>query len=352
MPTSVTRDVNIESTAPLIAPIELVNKLPVTPRVEQVVASGREQAKKILNGEDARLMVIVSPCSIHDEESALDYAGRLLDCSRKLRDRLLIMMRVYFEKPRTTTGWKGLIYDPHLDDSFNIETGLHQARGLLLKIGEMGMYAATEFLDPIIPQYLAGLVTWAAIGARTTESQTHRQMASGLSMPVGFKNATDGNMQVAIDAMISAGCPHGFLGVDQEGRTAIVRTKGNADGHLVLRGSNKGPNFSAVAIAEATQQLLAAGVRPQLLVDCSHGNSNKEYAKQSRALKDVVEQRLAGNTYIVGCMLESNINAGRQQLGDGPSTLKYGVSITDPCIGWEETEELLNWVHDKTPQAC
>ena len=192
MPTSVTRDVNIESTAPLIAPIELVNKLPVTPRVEQVVASGREQAKKILNGEDARLMVIVGPCSIHDEESALDYAGRLLDCSRKLRDRLLIVMRVYFEKPRTTTGWKGLIYDPHLDDSFNIETGLHQARGLLLKIGEMGMYAATEFLDPIIPQYLAGLVTWAAIGARTTESQTHRQMASGLSMPVGFKTRPTG----------------------------------------------------------------------------------------------------------------------------------------------------------------
>ena len=347
MRTSVTRDVNIESTAPLIAPIELVNKLAVTPRVERIVASGREQTRKILNGEDARLMVIVGPCSIHDERAALDYAARLLDCSKRLCDRLLIVMRVYFEKPRTTTGWKGLIYDPHLDDSFDIETGLHRARSLLLKIGEMGMYAATEFLDPVIPQYLAGLVTWAAIGARTTESQTHRQMASGLSMPVGFKNATDGNIQVAIDAMISARCPHGFLGVDQEGRTAIVLTKGNPDGHLVLRGSNNGPNFSAVAIARAQQQLLDAGVRPHLLVDCSHGNSNKEYAEQSRVLRDVVEQRRAGNSSIVGCMLESNINAGRQQLGDGPSNLKYGVSITDPCIGWEETKKLLDGIHDK-----
>ena len=344
-PGSITRDLYIESTAPLIAPSELADKLPVTPKVEQTVASGREQARKILSGVDTRLMAIVGPCSIHDEDAALDYAERLLDCSRKLSDRLLIVMRVYFEKPRTTTGWKGLIYDPHLDHSFDIESGLHRARGLLIKIGEMGMYAATEFLDPIIPQYLAGLVTWAAIGARTTESQTHRQMASGLSMPVGFKNATDGNTQVAIDAIISARSPHGFLGLDREGRTAIVRTKGNPDGHLVLRGSNNGPNFNEVAISEATQQLLAAGIRTQLLVDCSHGNSNKKHTKQSKVLKDVVEQRYAGNTRIAGCMIESNINPGRQQLGNGASNLKYGVSVTDACIGWKETEELLNWMH-------
>lgn len=340
---SATRDVHIESTTPLITPIELVNKLPITLQVERTVVSGREQVRNILNGQDTRLMMIVGPCSIHDEEAALDYARRLVDLSKELSDRLLILMRVYFEKPRTTIGWKGFIYDPQLDGTLDIETGLHRARALLLEIGEMGMYAGTEFLDPVVPQYLAGLVTWSTIGARTTESQTHRQMASGLSMPVGFKNGTDGNAQIAVDAMVSARSPQGFLGLDHQGRTALVRTTGNPDGHLVLRGGNSGPNFGAEAIAQAKKQLQAAGVRSQLLVDCSHGNSNKEHTKQARALKDVVEQRLAGNTDIIGCMVESNLAPGKQDLGDDPSQLNYGVSITDACIGWEETQELLTW---------
>ena len=348
MQPSATRDVHIESTAPLITPVELVSRLPITPQVERTVLSGREQVRNVLNGENTRLMMVVGPCSIHDEGAALDYAERLLHLSRRLSDRLLTVMRVYFEKPRTTVGWKGLIYDPHLNDTFDIETGLHRARALLLKIGEMGMYTGTEFLDPIVPQYLAGLATWATIGARTTESQTHRQMASGLSMPVGFKNGTDGNSQIAVDAMVYTRYPQGFLGLDHEGRTAVVRTTGNPDGHLVLRGGNKGTNFGSEAIAEAKRRLETAGVRSQLLVDCSHGNSNKDHTRQARAFKDVVEQRVAGNTDIIGCMMESNINPGNQKLGDDPSRLKYGVSITDACIGWEETEELLTWAYDRS----
>ena len=348
---SATRDVHIESTEPLITPIDLVNKLPITPQVERTVVSGREQVRNVLNGQDTRLMMIVGPCSIHDEEAALDYARRLAEISERLSDRLLIVMRVYFEKPRTTIGWKGYIYDPHLDGTFDIETGLHRARALLLKIGEIGMYAGTEFLDPVLPQYLAGLITWSTIGARTTESQTHRQMASGLSMPVAFKNGTDGNAQIAVDAMVSARSPQGFLGLDHYGQTALVRTTGNPDGHLVLRGGNDGPNFGAEAIAHAKKQLQKAGVRSQLLVDCSHGNSNKDHSKQAGAFKDVVAQRLAGNTDIIGCMVESNLAPGKQDLCDDPSQLKYGTSITDACIGWEETEELLNWTYGKVGDA-
>ena len=351
MQPSTTRDLHIVSATPLITPLDLVSKLPVTSQVEHTVVSGRNQVRGILNGEDTRLMMIVGPCSIHDEESALDYARRLVDFSKKLSDRLLILMRVYFEKPRTTVGWKGLIYDPHLDGTLDVETGLHRARNLLLKIGEMGLYAGTEFLDPIVPQYLAGLVTWSTIGARTTESQTHRQMASGLSMPVGFKNGTDGNAQQAVDAMVSARSPQGFLGLDHNGLTALIRTTGNPDGHLVLRGGNSGPNFGADAIAQAQAQLKAAGVRSQLLVDCSHGNSNKEHTKQATALKNVVEQRVAGNTDIIGCMVESNLQPGKQDLGDDPSQLKHGVSITDACIGWEETKDLLAWTYDKMANA-
>jgi len=348
---SATRDVHIESTTPLITPIDLVNKLPITPDVERTVMSGREQVRNILNGQDARLMMIFGPCSIHDEDAALEYTQRLVDLSKQLSDRMLILMRVYFEKPRTTIGWKGLIYDPNLDGTLDIETGLHRARSLLLKIGEMGMYAGTEFLDPVVPQYLAGLVTWSTIGARTTESQTHRQMASGLSMPVGFKNGTNGNAQIAVDAMVSARSPQGFLGLDHQGRTALVRTTGNPDGHLVLRGGNGGPNFGAESIAGAKKQLEASGVRSQLLVDCSHGNSNKEHTLQANTLKDVVEQRLAGNTDIIGCMAESNLEAGKQNLGDDPSKLSYGVSITDACIGWEETQELLTWTYGRLGDA-
>ncbi len=351
MQKSSTRDVNVESTEALISPIDLVNRLPISEVVENTVLSGREQVRKILDGEDSRLMMVVGPCSIHDEGAALDYAGRVREIAQQLSDRLLIVMRVYFEKPRTTVGWKGLIYDPHLNGSFDIEEGLLRARSLLLRIGEMGVYTGTEFLDPIVPQYLGGLMTWATIGARTTESQTHRQMASGLSMPVGFKNGTDGNAQVAVDAMLSARSPHGFLGLDHQGRTALVRTRGTSDGHLVLRGGSNGPNFGEQAIAEAQSQLQKAGVRSQLLVDCSHGNSNKDHTLQARAFKEVVKQRASGNSQIIGCMVESNINPGSQKVGDDPSQLEYGVSITDACIGWTETEELLKWAHEKVADA-
>jgi 3-deoxy-7-phosphoheptulonate synthase len=254
-------------------------------------------------------------------------------------------MRVYFEKPRTTVGWKGLIYDPQLNDTFDIGAGLRLARSLLIEIGEMGVYAGTEFLDPIVPQYIAGLVSWAAIGARTIESQTHRQMASGLSMPVGFKNSTEGAIQPAVDAMVSARSPHAFLGIDHEGRTCIVHTKGNLLGHLVLRGGNTGANFGADGISSAHQRMAAAGVPTGILVDCSHGNSNKDFAKQALAFQDAIGQRLAGEADIIGCMLESHLNPGKQSVPGDLSALQYGVSITDACIGWEETEELLTWAH-------
>jgi 3-deoxy-7-phosphoheptulonate synthase len=335
----------------LITPIDLVNELPITSEVEQVVLSGRDQVRKILNGEDSRLLVIVGPCSIHNEELAVEYAGHLKRLSDNLRDRLMIVMRVYFEKPRTTVGWKGLIYDPHLDDTFDIETGLRTARSLLLKIGQMGMYAGTEFLDPVVPQYLAGLITWATIGARTTESQIHRQMASGLSMPVGFKNGTDGNAQIAVDAMLSARSPHGFLGLDHQGRTALVRTTGNPDGHLVLRGGNQGPNFGSDSVAAARARLEKAGVRSQIMVDCSHGNSNKDHTQQGVAFKDVVTQKVSGDRGIIGVMLESNLNEGNQKLCENPADLMYGVSITDACIGWGETEALLRWAYDAVAET-
>ena len=346
MRTSVTRDVIAQSTVPLITPIELVTDLPASPNVESIVAAGQNHVRQVLNGADSRFMVIVGPCSIHDGEAALEYAERLYRCSRELTDRLLVIMRVYFEKPRTTTGWKGLIYDPYLDNSFDIEAGLRQARRLLLSLAEMGIHAGTEFLDPIVPQYLADLVSWATIGARTTESQTHRQMASGLRMPVGFKNGTDGNVQVAIDAVVSARSPHGFMGLDADGRTAIIRTAGNPDSHLVLRGGNNGPNFNQATVENAQKQLGEAGLRPHLLVDCSHGNSNKEHRNQSRTLRDVANQRLNGNKHIAGIMLESNLNPGNQRLEGGSYRLRYGVSITDACIGWDETEELLIWLYE------
>ena len=260
---------------------------------------------------------------------------------------MLIVMRVYFEKPRTTVGWKGMIYDPYLNDTFDIGEGLRRARRLLLKIGEMGIYTATEFLDPIVPQYLAGLVSWAAIGARTTESQTHRQMASGLSMPVGFKNGTDGDAQIAVDAMLSAQSEHAFLGIDHFGQTCIVHTNGNPYGHLVLRGGKSGPNFGSESIAAAQELLSKADVPSRLLVDCSHGNSNKDHTRQNIALNSIIEQRIAGNDDIIGCMLESNLNAGSQSLSGTLAELEYGVSVTDACIGWEETEELLREAYDK-----
>ena len=347
MQESPTRDVNVVSTSQLISPVELVKELPVSAAAEQTVLEGREQIRAVLRGDDDRMMMVVGPCSIHDEEIAVEYAGRLLKLRQELEDRLLIVMRVYFEKPRTTVGWKGLIYDPHLNDTFDIDEGLRKARRLMQSIAEMGVYSGTEFLDPIVPQYLADLVCWATIGARTTESQTHRQMASGISMPVGFKNGTDGSAQIAVDAMISAKSAHAFLGIDHDGQTAVVHTSGNPDGHLVLRGGREGPNFGAESIAKALDMLGEAEVRSELLVDCSHGNSEKDHERQHIAFRDVVGQRAVGNANIIGCMLESNLNPGSQKLNGGRESLQYGVSITDACIGWDETEELLRWAYDQ-----
>ena len=338
-------DLNVVGTAPLISPNDLDVQVPITEEIAEHVVRGRAQIEAILNGTDQRLLVIAGPCSIHDETAALEYAGRLAALAEKLSDKVFIVMRVYFEKPRTTVGWKGFIYDPGLDDSFDINAGITRARSLLLKLNEIGIYGATEFLDPVVPQYLAEFITWACIGARTVESQTHRQMASGLSMPVGFKNSTEGAIQPAVDAMVSARSPHAFLGIDHEGRTCIVHTKGNPLGHLVLRGGNSGANFGADGISAAHQRMEAAGVPTGVLVDCSHGNSNKDFAKQALAFQDAIGQRLAGEADIIGCMLESHLNPGNQKVTGDLSALKYGVSITDACIGWEETEELLTWVH-------
>jgi 3-deoxy-7-phosphoheptulonate synthase len=338
-------DVNIEKTMPLMAPKELLEQLPITSAIEKTIVQGREQVKRVVRGEDPRLMFIVGPCSIHDEQAGLEYAERLARLSEQLCEHVLLVMRVYFEKPRTTIGWKGLIYDPKLDGTFDIESGLQRARGFLLRLGAMGVPVATEFLDPIVPQYLADLVSWAAVGARTVESQIHRQMASGLSMPVGLKNSTDGNSQNAVDALVAARSPHAFFGVDRAGSTSVVLTKGNPDGHVVLRGGSNGANFMAEAITTAQGQLSAAGLPPRLMVDCSHANSEKDYTRQSVAFRAVIAQRIAGNTGIIGCMVESHLNAGNQKLVDDPSELKYGVSITDACIGWEETETLLNEVY-------
>jgi len=331
--------------------VGLVEELPLTPDVEAVVLEGRRQIQAVLRGEDSRFLVITGPCSVHDEASCLEYADRLKELQDELSERMLIVMRVYFEKPRTTVGWKGMIYDPYLNDSFDIGEGLRRARRLLLKIGEKGIYTATEFLDPIVPQYLAGLVSWAAIGARTTESQTHRQMASGLSMPVGFKNGTDGDAQIAVDAMISAQSPHAFLGIDHFGQTCIVHTNGNPYGHLVLRGGRSGPNFGADAIGAAQELLNKSGVPSQMLVDCSHGNSNKDHTRQNIALNSIIEQRAAGNEDIIGCMLESNLNAGSQSINGTIEDLEYGVSVTDACIGWDETEELLRHAYESLAQV-
>ena len=347
MQPSPARDVNVASTETLISPVGLVEELPLTPEVEAVVLEGRRQIQEVLRGEDSRFLVITGPCSVHDEAAGIEYAERLKALQDEFSDRMLIVMRVYFEKPRTTVGWKGMIYDPYLNDTFDIGEGLRRARRLLVRIGEMGIYTATEFLDPIVPQYLAGLVSWAAIGARTTESQTHRQMASGLSMPVGFKNGTDGDAQIAVDAMISAQSQHAFLGIDHFGQTCVVHTNGNPNGHLVLRGGRSGPNFGAESIAAAQELLNSAGVPSQLLVDCSHGNSNKDHRRQNIALDSIIEQRLAGNDNIIGCMLESNLNAGSQSLSGTLAELEYGVSVTDACIGWDETEELLRDAYGK-----
>lgn len=341
-----TSNVHITRMETLVTPTDLIQKIPASPVVEERIVRGRDEIHRILNGEDSRFMAVVGPCSIHDEKAALEYASRLAELEERVRDRVMIIMRVYFEKPRTTVGWKGLVYDPNMDDSFDIASGLERARALLLKVGEMGLNTGTEFLDPIVPQYLADLVTWATIGARTTESQTHRQMASGLSMPVGFKNGTDGDPDVAINAMLSAQSPHGFLGIDSAGRACVVQTDGNPDGHLVLRGGDDGPNYGIDSIKDAQDQLRNASLRSQLMVDCSHGNSNKDHTLVGHVWKDILAQRAGGNPGIIGGMIESHLNSGNQKLNGGLDGLKYGVSVTDKCVGWQETTELLLWAYE------
>jgi 3-deoxy-7-phosphoheptulonate synthase len=337
----VTENTRVSGVTRLVSPREVKETLPASPSILATVAEHRETCRRILRGEDSRLLVIVGPCSIHDPVSAMDYARRLAALAGELKDRLFIVMRVYFEKPRTTVGWKGLINDPRLDDSGDIASGIMVARRLLLDVAELGLPAATEVLDPIMPQYIADLISWSAIGARTTESQTHREMASGLSMPVGFKNGTDGSIQTAIDAMRSSRSPHGFLGIDQEGMTSIIKTAGNPDGHLVLRGGRDGVNYHPHQTADAAQRLKAAGVPTAIMIDCSHANSGKDPARQPEVWTSILEQRAAGRSDIVGAMIESHLEHGAQSLGDDPSKLRYGVSITDACLGWDKTAELL-----------
>jgi 3-deoxy-7-phosphoheptulonate synthase len=346
-----TQDLNVRSTAPLIAPRALRAETEVSLGANRTVVESREAIKKILSGEDSRLFVVVGPCSIHDPQGAIEYARRLRGLAKQVEDRLFLVMRVYFEKPRTTLGWKGLINDPHLDGTFDIATGLRRARQILLVIADMGLPAATEMLEPITPQYIADLITVASIGARTTESPTHRQMASGLSMPVGYKNGTDGSLQVAIDALFAARSPHSFLGIDPDGKTCIINTKGNPWGHVILRGGRSGPNYSAEHLQATAARLKETGLSPNLVVDCSHANSNKDYRQQNVPWNDVIGQRVAGNTTIVGMMLESNLFPDTQKLSGNLADLKYGVSITDGCIGWDETESLILDAHRRLADA-
>ena len=328
-------NLNVLAQQTLLPPSRLHDAVPASDRATHTVSLARATVANILKGQDPRLLVVVGPCSIHDTIAAMDYAQRLKALADELSDQLFIVMRVYFEKPRTTVGWKGLINDPHMDDSFRIEEGLHLARKLLVDLNHMGLPCGTEALDPITPQYLGDLIAWSAIGARTTESQTHRELASGLSSPVGFKNGTDGNLEVALNAMLAAAQPHAFLGINGEGQVALTLTRGNAFGHLILRGGSN-PNYDSVAVAQAEADLVAARLPTNIVVDCSHANSRKNHALQSLVLKDVVGQIVDGCRSIKGVMLESNLFEGNQKLGD-PKTLRYGVSITDACLGWEAT---------------
>ncbi|MFT7053399.1 MAG: 3-deoxy-7-phosphoheptulonate synthase [Psychromonas sp.] len=334
-------NIYIESETVLITPAELKKLVPASDDVYQFIAEARQTVSNIVHKKDPRFLVICGPCSIHDIDAAKDYATRLKSLHEEYKDTLYIVMRVYFEKPRTTVGWKGLINDPFMDDSFEIETGLKQARELLLWISELGLPIATEALDPISPQYIGDLFSWSAIGARTTESQTHREMASGLSMPVGFKNGTDGSLSTAVNAMKSASSPHRFMGINQLGQSALLQTSGNRDGHVILRGGGGKPNYDSLNVALAEQALKKASVEEVLIVDCSHENSNKNHALQPLVAKDVFHQVIEGNKSIIGIMLESNINEGNQAATLPKASLKYGVSVTDACIDWETTSQLL-----------
>jgi 3-deoxy-7-phosphoheptulonate synthase len=334
-------DRNVEGIMPLISPRAVKAEQPLTARAAEVVLETRRAIRDVLHGRDReRLLVVVGPCSIHDPEAALDYARRLVRVAEANRDRLIVVMRTYFEKPRTTIGWKGMINDPHLDGSCDIATGLQTARKLLLEINELGLPCGGEVLDPITPQYISDLLSWASIGARTIESQTHREMASGLSMPIGFKNSTDGGLQVALHAMISARHPHTFLGIGSDGATAMIKTAGNPDRHVVLRGGGSGPNYSPADVARAAEMVASEGVARPVMIDCSHGNSSKDYRRQPLVCREVLAHLDASQGAIMGLLVESNLQPGRQDWEAG-TALRYGVSITDACIGWDETAALL-----------
>lgn len=336
-----TQNLNVVRTRRLVYPQQVKRDLPASPTATHTIVESRAIIRAILEGTDPRMLAIVGPCSIHDEQAACEYAGRLARVGSEVSDRLHVVMRVYFEKPRTTVGWKGLINDPHLDGSFDIDAGLRKARRILLHVAELGLPTATEMLDPITPQYIDDLVAWSAIGARTTESQTHRQMASGLSMPVGFKNGTDGSLQTALDALAAARHAHSFLGIDEHGLTAVIETRGNPWGHVILRGGRSGPNYHPETIAAAATALEQRKLPPRIIVDCSHANSNKSCRNQAGVWRSVLDQRVAGNHALIGLMLESNLAEGNQKLGANLADLRYGVSITDECIGWDDTEALL-----------
>ena len=341
-------DLNVESFFFFFSPEAIRTKLPVSEKTADNVLAGRREIQDILTGEDKRLMVIVGPCSIHDVDAAMEYAQRMKVLREEVKDKISLVMRVYFEKPRTTVGWKGLINDPLLDSSYNMEEGLRRARSLLIDINTLGLPAATEILDPITPQYIADLLSWVAIGARTTESQTHREMASGLSMPVGFKNGTDGNLTSAVNATQAAKAPQHFLGIDPAGKTAVVTTRGNRFGHIVLRGGTS-PNYDPVSVGKAQARLREKDLLDAVIIDCSHDNSGQKYTGQSFVFKSAVDQRLDNNDRLVGLMLESNLHEGNQKCkcnGDADN-LKYGVSITDECISWETTEKLIRCAFDK-----
>jgi 3-deoxy-7-phosphoheptulonate synthase len=346
-----TDDLRVSRIRPLIPPAVLIDELPVDDAAAAVIAGARRAAGRVLRGEDDRLLVVVGPCSIHDVAAARDYASRLVAEAARLADDLLVVMRVYFEKPRTTVGWKGLINDPHLDGSFAVNEGLRLGRALLLELARLGLPSGCEFLDTISPQYLADLVSWGAIGARTTESQVHRELASGLSAPVGFKNGTDGNVQIAIDAVLSARHRHCFLGATKQGLSAIVETQGNPDCHVILRGAGSGPNYQAEAVARAAQALEKAGLPGRLMIDCSHGNSGKDPTRQPAVARDVGEQLGAGSGAIAGIMLESHLVGGRQDVRPAGQGLVYGQSITDACLAWDATLPVLEQLAGQVRRA-
>lgn len=336
-----TNNLRVKGFESIASPAEVMAKVPLSHAAAETVYRGRTALQNIFDGEDSRTMVIVGPCSIHDGEQALEYARKLNVLRERVEDRLVVVMRAYFEKPRTTIGWKGFIYDPFLDDSYTLDKGVEMARKLLVDINEMGLPTATEVLGPITIQYYSDLICWSAIGARTTESQTHRELSSGLSMPVGFKNGTEGNVDIAVNAILSANAEHHFMGMDQDGRVSIVRTAGNPYGHIVLRGGKDGPNYSAEHVKDAEDFCKKAGIAPNLVIDCSHANCNKDYTKQSEVWNSVVDQIASGSTSIKGIMLESNLHEGRQDIGGGWGEMEYGVSVTDPCISFEQTEKLI-----------